>query len=190
MKISNVSQSIIVSGETGSGKSESTEHLIRYLSHATPIAAQIEQQMIITTQILEAFGNARTPANNNSSRFAKLLEVNFSCRTRLRSGRLIKSKLSEQVHYDENYHVVGMRLKCFLLEKSRVCAQSHDESNFHIFYILCTSAPESLRNQLGILQSSEHYAVRRILLPINKYCWLVDVSSIKRAKHRKFVLNK
>lgn len=75
LKTSQTSQSIIVSGEAGSGKSETSKHLIRYLSHETAIAAQIEEKMSIITPILEAFGNAKTFANNNSSRFGNYIEV-------------------------------------------------------------------------------------------------------------------
>lgn len=66
-------------GETGSGKSETTKHLMRYLTYSTPIASKIEEKMTVATKILEAFGNAKTVANNNSSRFCKLIQVSVYC---------------------------------------------------------------------------------------------------------------
>lgn len=80
LNTSHTSQSIIVSGETGSGKSETVKHLTRYLAHATPMSSQIEEKMTIITKILEAFGNAKTAANNNSSRFGKSIEVSAQYR--------------------------------------------------------------------------------------------------------------
>lgn len=129
MKSLKQSQSIIVSGESGAGKTESTKYILRYLcesggSHAGPI----EQRILDANPILESFGNAKTLRNNNSSRFGKFMEI----------------------HFNEKFVVVGGYISHYLLEKSRICGQSKGERNYHIFYQLCAGAPDALRQKLKL----------------------------------------
>ncbi|KAL3188050.1 hypothetical protein MRX96_004280 [Rhipicephalus microplus] len=139
MKVLKQSQSIIVSGESGAGKTESTKYILRYLceswgSHAGPI----EQRILEANPVLEAFGNAKTMRNNNSSRFGKFIEIHFN------------SKCS----------VVGGFISHYLLEKSRICGQSKGERNYHIFYQLCAGAPNELRQQLRITSPDDFHYLR------------------------------
>ncbi|XP_020870370.1 myosin-7 isoform X1 [Arabidopsis lyrata subsp. lyrata] len=118
-----VSQAILVSGESGAGKTESTKMLMRYLAYmggrAESEGRSVEQQVLESNPVLEAFGNAKTVRNNNSSRFGKFVEIQFD-----RRGR-----------------ISGAAIRTYLLERSRVCQVSDPERNYHCFYMLC-AAPE------------------------------------------------
>lgn len=132
MKVFKQSQSIIVSGESGAGKTESTKHLLKYLCEGGG-AGPIEQKILDANPILEAFGNAKTTRNNNSSRFGKFIEV----------------------HFDKNFQVTGGFISHYLLEKSRICSPLGEERSYHIFYMLMAGGPENLRQKLGLSKPDE-----------------------------------
>ncbi|XP_071818776.1 unconventional myosin-VI-like isoform X2 [Apostichopus japonicus] len=131
MVTNKVSQSVIVSGESGAGKTETTKYMLRYLTESHGQSAGIiEQRIVEANPLLEAFGNAKTVRNNNSSRFGKFVEMHFNAKPQ----------------------VVGGHVSHYLLEKPRVCWQSKNERNYHIFYYLCAGAPEKTREMLRITQ--------------------------------------
>ncbi|OTF76177.1 myosin heavy chain 95F-like protein, partial [Euroglyphus maynei] len=128
------SQSIIVSGESGAGKTESTKYILRYICESfggsqAGSAIQIEQLILEANPLLEAFGNAKTSRNNNSSRFGKFIEI----------------------YMNRKFSVAGGHISHYLLEKSRICGISSPlERNYHIFYQLCVGLPQHLWNKLRL----------------------------------------
>jgi len=129
MKVLKQSQSIIVSGESGAGKTETTKYILRYLCESWGSKlGDLESKILQANPLLESFGNAKTTRNNNSSRFGKFIEIHFS----------------------DRYVVVGGFISHYLLEKSRIVSQGPAERNYHIFYQLCAGAPEPLRQQLKL----------------------------------------
>ncbi|XP_028827327.1 myosin-9a [Denticeps clupeoides] len=132
-------QSILCTGESGAGKTENTKKVIQYLAHvasshkskkdlgtAELSHGELEKQLLQANPILEAFGNAKTVKNDNSSRFGKFIRINF----------------------DVNGYIVGANIETYLLEKSRAIRQAKDERAFHIFYYLLTGAGDKLRSEL------------------------------------------
>ncbi|KAK4418459.1 Myosin-6 [Sesamum alatum] len=122
-----ISQSILVSGESGAGKTESTKLLMQYLAYMGGRSAaegrSVEQQVLESNPVLEAFGNAKTVRNNNSSRFGKFVEIQF----------------------DQRGRISGAAVRTYLLERSRVCQVSDPERNYHCFYMLCAAPPEDIQ---------------------------------------------
>ncbi|GAV69100.1 Myosin_head domain-containing protein/IQ domain-containing protein/DIL domain-containing protein/Myosin_N domain-containing protein [Cephalotus follicularis] len=121
------SQSILVSGESGAGKTETTKMLMRYLAfmggRSNTEGRTVEQQVLESNPVLEAFGNAKTVKNNNSSRFGKFVEIQF----------------------DKQGKISGAAVRTYLLERSRVCQVSDPERNYHCFYMLCAAPPEDAK---------------------------------------------
>ncbi|XP_038616658.1 unconventional myosin-VI isoform X6 [Tachyglossus aculeatus] len=128
MKVLKMSQSIIVSGESGAGKTENTKFVLRYLTESYGTGQDIDDRIVEANPLLEAFGNAKTVRNNNSSRFGKFVEI----------------------HFNEKNSVVGGFVSHYLLEKSRICVQGKEERNYHIFYRLCAGASEDIREKLRL----------------------------------------
>ncbi|CAL1382870.1 unnamed protein product [Linum trigynum] len=120
------SNSILVSGESGAGKTETTKMLMRYLAYLGGRAATegrtVEQQVLESNPVLEAFGNAKTVRNNNSSRFGKFVEIQF----------------------DKHGRISGAAIRTYLLERSRVCQVNDPERNYHCFYLLCAAPQEEI----------------------------------------------
>lgn len=120
-----ISQSILVSGESGAGKTESTKNLMQYLAFmggrpSSEGHRSVEQQVLESNPVLEAFGNAKTLRNNNSSRFGKFVEIQFN----------------------DKGMISGAAIRTYLLERSRVTQVSDPERNYHCFYMLCAAPPE------------------------------------------------
>ncbi|KAL1563673.1 myosin-2-like isoform X1 [Salvia divinorum] len=130
-----VNQSIIISGESGAGKTETAKIAMQYLEALGGGGGGIETKVVQTSCILEAFGNAKTVRNNNSSRFGKLIEINFNA-----AGK-----------------IGGAKIQTFLLEKSRVVQLSQGERSYHIFYQLCSGVPSGLRGRLRLRSASEYH---------------------------------
>ncbi|XP_042053293.1 myosin-1-like isoform X1 [Salvia splendens] len=133
-----VNQSIIISGESGAGKTETAKIAMQYLA-ALGGGSGIEYEILKTNPILEAFGNAKTLRNNNSSRFGKLIEIHFS----------------------ETGKISGAKIQTFLLEKSRVVQCSEGERSYHIFYQLCAGASSSLKDKLNLKNADEFKYLRQ-----------------------------
>ncbi|KAM9385365.1 unconventional myosin-Va [Pholidichthys leucotaenia] len=112
-------QSIIISGESGSGKTVSAKFTMRYFAVVGGAAQQtnVEEKVLASNPIMESIGNAKTTRNDNSSRFGKYIEIGFG-----RKG-----------------DIIGANMRTYLLEKSRVVFQASTERNYHIFYQLCAS---------------------------------------------------
>ena len=143
MRHYNENQCVIISGESGAGKTEAAKKLMDYVVHRTgrtdlaiedepfgesELSAQskvIRDKVLATNPLLEAFGNAKTLRNNNSSRFGKYLELQFS---RIATGQDETSTAIDPLV------PVGASIKNYLLEKSRVVGQTTNERNFHVFY--------------------------------------------------------
>uniref|UniRef100_A0A3Q1JUY7 Uncharacterized protein n=1 Tax=Anabas testudineus TaxID=64144 RepID=A0A3Q1JUY7_ANATE len=124
-------QSIIVSGESGAGKTVSAKYAMRYFATVSSSSgeANVEEKVLASNPIMEAFGNAKTTRNDNSSRFGKYIEIGF----------------------DKKHCITGANMRTYLLEKSRVVFQTYRERNYHIFYQLCASShlPEFKAFKLG-----------------------------------------
>ncbi|XP_056614030.1 unconventional myosin-Vb isoform X2 [Triplophysa dalaica] len=112
-------QSIIISGESGSGKTVSAKFTMRYFAVVGGATQQtsVEEKVLASNPIMEAIGNAKTTRNDNSSRFGKYIEIGFG-------------------HKGD---IIGANMRTYLLEKSRVVFQAAEERNYHIFYQLCAS---------------------------------------------------
>ncbi|XP_060770464.1 unconventional myosin-Vc isoform X2 [Neoarius graeffei] len=131
MARNNKNQSIIVSGESGAGKTVSARYAMRYFAMVSKSSsnARVEDKVLASNPITEAIGNAKTTRNDNSSRFGKYTEISF----------------------DRRYQIIGANMRTYLLEKSRVVFQSENERNYHIFYQMCACADQPQFKSLRLL---------------------------------------
>ncbi|KII63266.1 Myosin-10 [Thelohanellus kitauei] len=131
-------QSILCTGESGAGKTENTKRVIQYLvfigckttsssqTSSHDMQNKLEQQLLKANPILEAFGNAKTIKNDNSSRFGKFIQINF----------------------DSTGFISSTNIITYILEKNRVSHQHEKERSFHIFYQLAKGATEELKKEI------------------------------------------
>jgi myosin-1 len=127
MKAYGENQCIIISGESGAGKTEAAKRIMQYIANVSggsnSSIQEIKDMVLATNPLLESFGNAKTLRNNNSSRFGKYLEIQFNSQG----------------------EPVGANINNYLLEKSRVVGQIMNERNFHIFYQFTKAASSNYR---------------------------------------------
>ncbi|XP_063084153.1 unconventional myosin-IXb isoform X3 [Cavia porcellus] len=141
-----VNQCIVISGESGSGKTQSTNFLIHCLTALSQkgYASGVERTILGAGPVLEAFGNAKTAHNNNSSRFGKFIQVNY-----LESG-IVRGAVVEK----------------YLLEKSRLVSQEKDERNYHVFYYLLLGVSEEERQEFQLRQPEDYFYLNQHNLKI------------------------
>ncbi|XP_013993100.1 unconventional myosin-Ic isoform X1 [Salmo salar] len=131
-------QCILISGESGAGKTESSKKILQYYATTCPVTdrmSTLRDRLLQSNPVLEAFGNAKTLHNDNSSRFGKYMDVQFDFRGAPIGGHILN----------------------YLLEKSRVVHQNHGERNFHIFYQLLEGGEQDLLSKLGLERNAQKY---------------------------------
>jgi len=149
MLIEHDNQSMLITGESGAGKTENTKKVIQYIAKVAGVdkdpkevpkegalQGSLDEQIVSANPLLEAFGNAKTTRNNNSSRFGKFIRCHFGA-----TGKL-----------------AGADIEGYLLEKNRVTHQGSQERNYHIFYqILYAATDEELANLCLITREAPEY---------------------------------
>uniref|UniRef100_A0A8C7VGB8 Myosin Ic, paralog a n=1 Tax=Oncorhynchus mykiss TaxID=8022 RepID=A0A8C7VGB8_ONCMY len=131
-------QCILISGESGAGKTEASKKILQYYATTCPVTdhlSTLRDRLVQSNPVLEAFGNAKTLRNDNSSRFGKYMDVQFDFRGAPIGGHILN----------------------YLLEKSRVVHQNHGERNFHIFYQLLEGGEQNLLSKLGLERNAQKY---------------------------------
>jgi myosin-1 len=130
MKAYKENQCVIISGESGAGKTEAAKRLMQYIANVSggnnTSIQHVKDTVLATNPLLESFGNAKTLRNNNSSRFGKYLEIQFNSQG----------------------EPIGAHINNYLLEKSRVVGQITNERNFHIFYQFAKAASSNHRGKI------------------------------------------
>ncbi|KAF3858023.1 hypothetical protein F7725_011224 [Dissostichus mawsoni] len=132
-------QCIVLSGESGSGKTESSSYLIHCLTALSQNSSGIERTVLGAGPVLEAFGNAQTAENNNSSRFGKFIQLNY-----LESG-VIRGAVIEK----------------YLLEKCRLVSRDHRERNYHVFYYLLVGASKEEKEEFRLLEPQDYLYLKQ-----------------------------
>ncbi|XP_007953189.1 unconventional myosin-Ih [Orycteropus afer afer] len=129
---------ILISGESGAGKTEASKKILQYFAVTCPMTESLQitrDRLLLSNPVLEAFGNAKTLRNDNSSRFGKYMDIQF----------------------DFKGIPVGGHIISYLIEKSRVVHQNQGERNFHIFYQLLEGGEEELLAYLGLERDPQLY---------------------------------
>ncbi|KAF7661877.1 hypothetical protein LDENG_00252380 [Lucifuga dentata] len=136
-----VNQCVVLSGESGSGKTESSSYLIHSLTALSQktYSSGVERTILGAGPVLEAFGNAKTSKNNNSSRFGKFMQLNY-----LESGV-----------------IRGAVIQTYLLEKSRLVKREKSERNYHVFYYLLMGASRNEQQEFQLLQPQDYHYLRQ-----------------------------
>ncbi|XP_058879087.1 unconventional myosin-X-like isoform X2 [Acipenser ruthenus] len=141
-------QCVLISGESGAGKTESTKLILRFLSAMSQRSLEVtskektshvEQALLESSPIMEAFGNAKTVYNNNSSRFGKFVQLNFCQKGNIQGGKIVD----------------------YLLEKNRVVRQNPGERNYHIFYALLTGTDREQKEEFHLSQAENYYYLKQ-----------------------------
>ncbi|KAF6153348.1 hypothetical protein GIB67_003538 [Kingdonia uniflora] len=154
MRRDEVNQSIIISGESGAGKTETAKIAMQYLA-ALGGGSGIEYEILQTNPILEAFGNAKTSRNDNSSRFGKLIEIHFSETGKISGAKIQTCKITLS-SYEFSGNIFLPMIDYMFYEQSRVVQCAEGERSYHIFYQLCNGAPPALRERLNLKSSNEY----------------------------------
>ncbi|XP_066543583.1 unconventional myosin-X [Amia ocellicauda] len=141
-------QCVLISGESGAGKTESTKLILKFLSamsqHSLEATSKektshVEQALLESSPIMEAFGNAKTVYNNNSSRFGKFVQLNFCQKGNIQGGKIVD----------------------YLLEKNRVVRQNPGERNYHIFYALLAGTNTEQKEAFHLSHPESYYYLKQ-----------------------------
>ncbi|XP_071377292.1 unconventional myosin-X-like, partial [Centroberyx affinis] len=141
-------QCVLISGESGAGKTESTKLILKFLSamsqHSLELSSRdrtshVEEALLESSPIMEAFGNAKTVYNNNSSRFGKFVQLHFCQKGNIQGGKIVD----------------------YLLEKNRVVRQNPGERNYHIFYALLEGTNTQQKEAFGLSHADSYYYLKQ-----------------------------